>query len=291
MKANQLIFALIIAGFAANTFAAKPPPKPAQDVVCDGCVGTTDIENGAINSEKLSTGLQQEINQLNELVNQLQTQILILEEQTLDAGAIYRWTTFTPYSHGLSWHLNNDPDMHGGVAGSSWTNGVGEAALLSSDKEVLRTIFTRKGYGGKNAVIINEVHSQTVLSIFEYVGGVAIALFRIKNTTNQEIYWSPSFYYSCGTGLRASVAVNGTSIWDSGTPECTGASNITLPLSIPGNQVSSAIFVSSTGPAIHPGSNIILNGIQLAFFNDSLALPAGLEFVDDIDSATGGWDQ
>ena len=29
----------------------------------------------------------------------------------------------------------------------------------------------------------------------------------------------------------------------------------------------------------------------LAFHNDSLVLPAGLEFVDDLDTASGGYEQ
>ena len=32
MRTNKLVFALIIAGFSANTFAAKPPPSGPQDV-------------------------------------------------------------------------------------------------------------------------------------------------------------------------------------------------------------------------------------------------------------------
>jgi len=62
MKTNKLIFALIVAGFATSTFAVKPikpPPPPviAEDVDCDGCVGTTDIEDGAVTSIKLAPGI------------------------------------------------------------------------------------------------------------------------------------------------------------------------------------------------------------------------------------------
>ena len=45
------------------------------------------------------------------------------------------------------------------------------------------------------------------------------------------------------------------------------------------------IFVS-TGSHGGPTRSVIL-----AFYNDSLDLPAGLEFVDDLDTATGGYEQ
>ena len=41
------------------------------------------------------------------------------------------------------------------------------------------------------------------------------------------------------------------------------------------------------GPQAGPYTRATL----LAFVNNSLTLPAGLEFVDDLDTATGGWTQ
>jgi len=81
MKVNQFVFALITAVFVTNAFAAKPPPKPAGDVDCAGCVGTTDIEDEAVTAEKLSTGVQDEINQLKDRVGELESKINTLEEQ------------------------------------------------------------------------------------------------------------------------------------------------------------------------------------------------------------------
>jgi hypothetical protein len=34
-----------------------------------------------------------------------------------------------------------------------------------------------------------------------------------------------------------------------------------------------------------------MRSLFLGFYNDSLKLPAGLEFVDDFDTATGGWEK
>jgi hypothetical protein len=65
MKANFLICLLVFAGLSTNAFAVKPikpppPPVTAEDVVCDGCVNTIDIEDGAVTTNKLSTQLQQQ---------------------------------------------------------------------------------------------------------------------------------------------------------------------------------------------------------------------------------------
>ena len=68
MKLNHpsILAALLVATLIpAQVFAAKPikpppPPVTAEDVVCDGCVNTIDIEDGAVTTNKLSTQLQQQ---------------------------------------------------------------------------------------------------------------------------------------------------------------------------------------------------------------------------------------
>lgn len=54
---------------------------------------------------------------------------------------------------------------------------------------------------------------------------------------------------------------------------------------IPANRTSTVIFVSGSAPVATTRATL------MAFSNDSLALPAGLEYVDDLDTATGGWEQ
>ena len=56
----------IAAQFATQALAVKPvkpPPVPvtAEDVICDGCVDTTDVADGAVTTQKLSSELQQQI--------------------------------------------------------------------------------------------------------------------------------------------------------------------------------------------------------------------------------------
>ena len=81
----------------------------------------------------------------------------------------------------------------------------------------------------------------------------------------------------------ASIALNGNEIWH--TSSNYGPyhrDNHTL--TIPSNRTSTAIFISaSTGES---GTR----GLFLAFCGDSLTLPNGLDFVDDLVIAENGWD-
>jgi hypothetical protein len=194
-------------------------------------------------------------------------------------GATYRWATFSTYEQSTGWALGNDASMFGGVNPSNWTDNNYQAQLMSSDKEVLRTLFTQKGYAGKNAMIMNE----DWMSYSSTNGKLVIVLFRIKNSTNADINWTPYFYYSAydGWGERASVALNGV-----GKMNATSSGSTNLTLSIPANRVSTVIFVSTSGLP-HGG----MRNCRLAFYNNSLLLPTGLEYIDDLDTAIGGWEQ
>jgi hypothetical protein len=205
------------------------------------------------------------------------------------AGAIYRWNTFHTYHNGSSWLLNNEPSHFGGVTPDAWTDGNALADAISPDKEVLRTLFTRKGYGGANANIVSNVFHQYSSTN----GQVTVALFRIRNTTGSDITWTPYFAYTCfyWWGERASVALNGTLMWQSGSENCTNNSRTNVDLTIPANRISTVIFVSPSSDTMSPGSGIQVRANILVFYNNSLALPNGLEYVDDLDIATGGWDQ
>ena len=77
--------------FSSNAYAVKPPPKPAVDIVCDGCVGTTDIESGAVTSNKLSIELQQQNSELDMRVSDntadIQTNTFNVGVNTTDISA------------------------------------------------------------------------------------------------------------------------------------------------------------------------------------------------------------
>ncbi|MEP5612558.1 MAG: hypothetical protein ABJP45_09930 [Cyclobacteriaceae bacterium] len=197
--------------------------------------------------------------------------------------ATYRWATFHSYSNNLNqWAFNNDPNMFGGVQPSHWTDASAIASDMSADKEVLRTLFQHKGYAKKNAMIINDEHS----SFSSTNGKVAMVLMRIQNTTASPILWSPNIMYSAygNWGERASAALNGISVMN----EAATGSSVLTDLSIPANRTSTFIVVSTSAPP-SVGENMRL--VRLGFISDSLELPAGLEFVDDLDTASGGWEQ
>jgi hypothetical protein len=205
--------------------------------------------------------------------------------------ATYRYAVFDTYDQGSGWMAGNDPSLFGGIAPSAWTDGSAVASSMSSSKEVLRTLFNKKGYAGANALVVSESTHQASSTN----GRVAVVLFRIRNTTAADIVWTPAFRatsYSAW-GELASVAFNGAAAWSSasvGGSLVPASGPYSVALTVPAGRVSSAIFVSTTGPAYGMGS-FLVRSLFLAFVNNSLALPAGLQFVDDLDTATGDWTQ
>jgi len=205
-------------------------------------------------------------------------------------GAVYRWQVFDTFSQQGGWLAANNPNLFGGVSPSSWTDGSATANQMSSDKEVLRQLLTNKGYGGKNALVVSNVY----LQLSSTTGRVAVALFRIKNTTANPVVWFPTFYFTnyLGWGERASIAVNGTLAWAWNADTPSSGTSWQVGLSIPANRTSTVIFVVPSGTAFNVGGlNIQERGLFFAFVNNSLQLPAGLEYVDDFDTAGGGWEQ
>ncbi len=113
------------------------------------------------------------------------------------------------------------------------------------------------------------------------------ALFRIRNTTQGDIVWSVDVYQTAyaGWGERASVALNGVLVWESGGANLGPHQSQTHALTIPAGRTSTVILMAaSTSPSGTRSS-------FMAFHNDTLELPPGLEYVDDLDEASGGWDE
>lgn len=128
-------------------------------------------------------------------------------------------------------------------------------------------------------------------------------LFRIANPTNAAITWTPYMYYTCfgGWGNYASLSLNGVVPWyNTGTCQyCTVspcrfltrhvlhtlAPQVSLSLTIPPGRTSNImVVVSSGGPST-------TQTVYLSFYSGSLALPPGLQYVDDLMAAQGlGWE-
>lgn len=212
-----------------------------------------------------------------------QTARLVAVEHT---GAIYRWAEWSTYEQDWNWFDGNSGTLFGGVVPSNWGDNNGLASQLSSDKEVLRTLFCRKGYGGANAVVACEQWASYSSTNSRH----AAALFRIRNTTAAAIDWTTTVHQTAYVSWSesASVALNGTLIWKSTADLHTSATQ-THVLSIPPARVSTAIFIAGSGPASTGTTNT--RALLLAFRGGCLTLPAGLEYVDDFDTATGDWSQ
>ena len=101
--------------------------------------------------------------------------------------ATYRYAVFDTYDQVSTWNANNDASLFGGIAPSAWTDGSAVASSMSSNKEVLRTLFNKKGYAGANAL----VHSESTTQSSSTNGKVAVVFFRIRNTTAADIVWTP----------------------------------------------------------------------------------------------------
>jgi hypothetical protein len=194
------------------------------------------------------------------------------------------WST---YNQACCWYGGNpqgNASLFGGVFPQVWGNSNGEADDMSSDKEVLRTLFNKKGYAGKNAMVA----AQTWESFSGTNSRHAATLFRIYNSTETPIVWNVKSWHTAYDGFneRASIAVNGNLVWTSGGFNIGADFSVNNAISIPAGQTSTVIFVSaSSAPSVNSRS------VFLAFSDDSLELPDGLEYVDDLGTATGGWDQ
>ncbi|MFZ4579170.1 MAG: proprotein convertase P-domain-containing protein [Myxococcota bacterium] len=197
--------------------------------------------------------------------------------------AAYRWAVWSTYWEGCCWMHNDDPALFGGVNPSSWTDGAAHASSISADKTVQGTLFNKTAFARKNS----NVWSESWRSYSSTNGKLAGALFRIRNNTGNDITWTPYFWYTSysGWGEIASVTLNGEDTWASNN-DCGANCSTGLDLTIPANRTSTAIFVAGSSPDTGE-----FRTLTLAFFNDSLVLPEGLEFIDDLDTATGGYEQ
>jgi subtilisin-like proprotein convertase family protein len=199
-------------------------------------------------------------------------------------NATYRWAWWSTYSQAYGWYYDNRSELFGGVTPSNWGNGNALASQMSSDSDILRTLYPRRGPAIgtlKNAMIRADEFKNYSSTNSRHVS----TLFRVKNTTGQAITWTPYFYITSYSSHNeyASVALNGQNVWSDSTNGASTEKSVNL--SIPANRTSTVIFVASSSA---PSGD--MKSCALAFYNNSLQLPSGLEFVDDLDTKPNGWD-
>ena len=199
-----------------------------------------------------------------------------------DKSNIYRWISWSTYNyHHGQWYAGNNRDVFGYVYPSDWGNGNARAWNLSGDKHYLRSFFTRKGYAGSNAMVYAEEWRRYSSDNSKHVG----VLWRIKSTNASTTTWNAYTYHTSypGWSERASVCINGSSVWE-GSSSYNSSADFHIQLSVPANRTSTAIFISASSPESNDTRSCFL-----AFWNNCLNLPNGLEFVDNLASATGSW--
>ncbi len=185
----------------------------------------------------------------------------------------YRWNVFSTYMQDTGWVMGNDSTLFGGVNPSNWSDNNATANMISSNRDVQRALFTRRATFGSNAL----VYCDTWHHYSSTNGKIVVCLFRVRNNTSSPITWTPWIGYTAYSAWNemASCALNGALVWSSGSSGQTSVS-----LSIPANGTSTVIFAAGAGSAGAPTRTTLLG-----FFNNSLVLPEGLEFVDDFDTA------
>ena len=203
----------------------------------------------------------------------------------VDKPATYRWAVFDTHANSsASWLQGNDAKMYGGVNPSNWTDGGYKAYQMTSDTDQLATIFNRKGYARYNSTVYSQIFNQYSST----TGRVSMALFRVKNDTSKAISWPVSWRYTAYSGWAeyASVAVNGANVWNGNCGGSVCSRNESI--SIPAGRTSTVIFVSTSNQGYSTSGRYIRANV-LAFYNNSLKLPGGLEFVDDLEHKPDGW--
>jgi subtilisin-like proprotein convertase family protein len=197
---------------------------------------------------------------------------------------VLRWGRFSTYDYNGAWYYNNTNTWTLGIAPSTWTDGSARIWQIANDKNYWRTVLT-------NTMKIYP--TMTVMSEAWYDpsstnGKVLVVLFRVKNSTASPINWSPAFWHTNYGGWSecSSATVNGAGTWENcGT--CYAWNCQSQPtFAIPANRTSSVMFTIQSGPA---GSG--MRSQLFTFYSDTLKLPAGLEYVDDLDTSTGGWEK
>lgn len=190
---------------------------------------------------------------------------------------VIRWALFSTYDQACCWIFADNASLFGGVNASSWGDGNAVAWSMDPTASTMRTLFNKKMYVGANA----NVWADTWYTNSSTNSKQIAVLMRIQNTTSAAINWTPYFYYSAYAGWQnyASLTLNGQASWS--YTGSTGASATASPtLAIPAGRTSTVVMVIPQGPP----SGTSTTG--LAFYNNSLTLPSGLQFVDDLGTLT-----
>jgi len=203
---------------------------------------------------------------------------------------VYRIGKWWSYNPRVSWFDSNSPDMFGGVNPSRWSDGNARADMMANNWKQLKALFTKKETADKyGANMCSEAYGQFT-STTGFTCGV---IFRIKNTGTRSVRWAPAVTMTSwhGWSETASISLNGNNLI--GNRDCNHMCRFSPSMDIPansaGNRISTVIFISTGSYEYNHYSR--WRATLLIFRANSLALPNGLEYVDDMDVLEGPWKQ
>jgi hypothetical protein len=208
----------------------------------------------------------------------------------LDHSVPYcRWNMWQTHQHRSSWYVGNNNEQYGGIHPSQWTDGNAVAWSMQNDFKYLRSLFKQSAKGGKWGM---NLCSETYMMFSSTTGLMCGAVFRIHNSNGGTTRWRPQWAWTSyrGWSERASISVNGQGNWHS-NHDIHGIPRDTHNLDLPGKRTSTVVFIVGSNRAYHTNNNQHERATVLQFYQNTLRLPSGLEYRDDLDTVQGRWKQ
>jgi len=233
--------------------------------------------------------------QIDDALKPIQSSFSILDRVQLTymkspKNPVFRWTWWQTYDQSFSWFDGNDPRAFGGVHPSQWTDNGYRSWDMNADLKYIKRFFVRHGTAHKYGATIC---SECYFMYSSTTGRMCGVAFRIKNTGSSATNWNPEFMYTSwsGWGEDASASLNGASTWRHwcGGSYCRTNIGFKIQANPSKDRISTIIFVTGGTNTYHVGYNRWERANILMFNDNSLSLPNNLEYVDDLDTATGSW--
>merc|ERR1719310_267120 len=194
---------------------------------------------------------------------------------------VFRWNVWHGYSNNYGWFQGNSNEPFGGIHPSEWVDGNQWSHNMNADLKYMRRLFNKEGYGDETGAMVCAQNNHMPHSTDDKRCG---ALFRIKNTRTSNVGMSINWSYSgwCGWGNRASTSVNRNNVWGGC---CHAICNRNDNYNLKAGKTNTVIFIAGGD---HPYGHWNYQRTTFLAFN-SLKAPDGVEFVDDMDTATDTW--
>jgi hypothetical protein len=195
---------------------------------------------------------------------------------------VFRYNIWHCYQNGpVGWYQGNNPAPFGNRHPSQWGDDNTWAHDMHPEIKYLKRLFNKEMYGASDGITVCAESFHMCHSTDDKRCG---ALTRIRNTnsgnTNLRISWTFSGW--CGWGNRASTALNKGNVWGGCCHGiCTRDDNYNLVA----GKINTLVWVAGGS---HPYGHYNHFRTTMLSFNN-FNLPDGLEFVDDMDTATGSW--